>query len=280
MTDVIVDECKCLRDVFKGKEAVVMGTENQLKSTLGQGHFGRVRLIENTTAKDDVSKASVEHSGMFALKIMKKSEILRLKQQQHVHDERKLLMRLKNPFIVTPFHTYQDERNLYMVMEFVTGGEIGTKLRRDETFTNDVARFYIAQLVMVLQYMHVENVIYRGVETTNILIDSIGYIKLVDFGFAKHLPPKEDDEKSGHTYTLCGTPEYLAPEVVSAKGHGKGADWWAVGVLIYEMLAGYPPFYANDPFEIYSKILKGTKDEKNFKIPKSFDEQVSSLISP
>jgi serine/threonine protein kinase len=272
--DPVIDEVKVLRDVFRGKESSIIQTEIQVKTTLGQGHFGRVRVIEAPLARDELKKKyEMFHTGLFALKIMKKSEIMRLKQYTHVHDERKLLSRLKNPFIVTPYHTYQDERNLYMIMEYIQGGEIGSKLHRDETFSNDLARFYIAQLVMVLQYMHTEHVIYRSVGTTDILVDSMGYIKLVDFGFAKYLPPKEDEENK--TFTLCGTPEYLAPEIINNKGHSKGVDWWATGILIYEMLAGYPPFYAPDPFDIYTKILKGFDAVRT---PAAFDEQATSLI--
>lgn len=266
------DETKELRDWFRDKQAPAMSSLLQQKETLGMGHFGRVRLIEMNEVKQiGQGENPLIHSGFFALKIMKKSEILRLKQTQHVHDERKLLCKLKNPFIVTLYHTYSDERNAFMVMEFISGGEIGSKLKQAEVFSNERARFYIAQLVMCLQYLHTEHTIYRGVGTDNVLLEKDGYIKLVDFGFAKYLPPKEDEDNK--TYTLCGTPEYLAPEIVNAKGHGKGADWWAMGILVYEMLAGYPPFYAPEPFEIYQKVLKG-----EYRTPNQFSEQATSLI--
>jgi len=269
-----------LRAHFKVRPATEIASEIQFRETLGQGHFGRVRLIESGAAREEVSGmmtsagSPLHHSGFFALKIMKKSEIIRLKQAQHVKDERHLLLnRLKNPFIVNAYHTYQDERNLYMLMEFVPGGELGAKLRKDDTFDNDTARFYVSQIVMALQYMHSDNIIYRGICTDNLMIDKAGYIKLVDFGFAKTLVIKEDDPSSNLTHTLCGTPEYLAPEMVNNKGHGKGADWWAVGIVIYEMLAGYPPFYADEPYQIYTLILS---NEVTF--PKMFDGQAEILI--
>jgi len=123
---------------------------------------------------------------------------------------------------------------------------------------NEVAKFYAAQLVMALQHLHADNIIYRGMVPDNLLIDKTGYLKLVDFGFAKKLVFGADGASLDNTFTLCGTAEYLAPEIVNSKGHGKGADWWALGVVIYEMLAGYPPFFATSPFEIYNQVLKAT----------------------
>ena len=265
-----------LRGHFKAREATEIATELQPNKTVGQGHFGRVRLVESVAAREALAAEELVHSGWFAQKIMKKSEIIRLKQQQHVHDERMVLVgskKLKNPFIATAYHTYQDERSIFLLMEYVPGGELARRLD-DGILSNLDARFYAAQIVMALQYMHSEHIIYRGLVTDNILIDRQGYVKLVDFGFAKQLVYKDDDEKSGKTFTLCGTPEYLAPEIVSTKGHGKGADWWALGILIFEMLAGYPPFYAAEPYEIYTKILKG-----EYKPPKCFDQQVTALTS-
>ena len=200
-------------------------------------------------------KFSGEHSGFFAIKILKKSEIIRLKQDVHVKAERDLLLnKINHPFIVSAYVTYKDERNLYMCLEYVLGGEVLAKCRATTgKLENDQAKFYAAQLVMALQYLHADNIVYRGLVPDNLLVDKSGYLKLIDFGFAKKLPPTDG---GGETFTLCGTAEYLAPEIVNSKGHGNGADWWALGVVIYEMLAGYPPWYAQNPFEIYQQILK------------------------
>ncbi|KAL3893000.1 MAG: hypothetical protein SGPRY_014573, partial [Prymnesium sp.] len=171
---------------------------------------------------------------------MKKSEVIRLKQTEHVANERSLLRSINHPFIVISYKTYQDDRNLFMLMEYVQGGELGRHLRNEGTFANETSRFYAAQahdtyplvhsLVMAMQYLHADHIVYRGLVPENLLIDKIGYLKLVDFGYAKVVEDR--------TWTLCGTPEYLAPEVIQSKGHGKGVDWWALGILIYEMLAG------------------------------------------
>jgi serine/threonine protein kinase len=189
----------------------------------------------------------------FALKIMKKLEVVRLKQVEHIRNEKNILMSINHPFLVTLFAVAQDKRNLYMVLEFIIGGELFTHLRKAGKFTNEHGRFYAAQVSMGLQYLHEECgkgcIVYRDLKPENILIDRVGYLKITDFGFAKRIEDR--------TWTLCGTPEYLAPEIIQSKGHGKAVDWWAIGVLIYEMLAGYPPFYDENPFGIYQLILAG-----------------------
>lgn len=120
--------------------------------------------------------------------------------------------------------------NLYMVQEYVIGGELFRHLRKAGRFTGDTARFYAAEIVLALEYLHSKDIIYRDLKPENILLDSRGYIKIADFGFAKKVQDR--------TWTLCGTPEYLAPEIIQSKGHGKAVDWWALGILIFEMLAG------------------------------------------
>jgi len=254
-----------LRTVMKQRSSQANSADFALSVTLGAGTFGRVRLAQSVVLADKSSEEGKVvdglHSGYFAVKILKKSEIIRLKQTEHVKSERDLLFKMNHPFIVTLHGCYKDERNLFMVLEYVPGGEVLAECRRDlGKLDNDVAKFYAAQLVMALQHLHSDNIIFRGMVPDNLLVDKTGYLKLVDFGFAKRLGLNQiaGDGSLENTFTLCGTAEYLAPEIVNSKGHGKGADWWALGVVIYEMLAGYPPFYANSPFEIYNQILKAT----------------------
>lgn len=150
-------------------------------------------------------------------------------------------------------------------MEFVQGGELFTYLRSVGKFISTQACFYAAQVTMMFEYNHSFNVIYRDLKPENLLIDKDGYLKLTDFGFAKIVQSR--------TYTLCGTPEYLAPEILTNKGHGKGVDWWTLGVLLYEMIAGIDPFNDDDPMSIYQKILKGV-----IRFPKKFDKDARSLV--
>ncbi len=153
-----------------------------------------------------------------------------------------------------------------MVLEFVQGGDLFTLLRTESNFTNDVATFYISEIVLALEYLHSLDIAYRDLKPENLLIDQNGHIKIADFGFAKVVKDK--------TYTLCGTPEYLAPEIILSNGYNKEADWWALGILLYEMLVGHPPFFDNTPEDIYKLILQG-----EFEIPSHISPQAKSLLT-
>jgi serine/threonine protein kinase len=199
------------------------------------------------------------------MKKLKKAEVIRLQQVEHMISEKSILAILDHPFIVNLSGTFQDKRYLYMVLEYVIGGEFFTHLRKAGRFENASAKFYAAQIVMIFEYLHSQDFIYRDLKPENLLLDNTGYLKITDFGFAKQVAFK--------TYTLCGTPEYIAPEVLLNKGHGKGVDWWTLGILIFEMLAGQPPFVDDDPMNIYHQILAG---KVNF--PRYFDRNAKNLI--
>ena len=155
-----------------------------------------------------------------------------------------------------------------MLFEYICGGELFSRLRKDGRFANDVALFYACEIALSLQYLHRMNIVYRDLKPENLLIDKEGHIKITDFGFAKQLT-------NDRTYTLCGTPEYLAPEIIkgSKVGYGKSVDWWALGILIFEMLSGYPPFYDNEPIGIYKKIVAGI-----IEFPRFFDVKAKDVI--
>ena len=166
------------------------------------------------------------------MKVLRKTDVVRLRQVEHVNAERFILARIRHPFIVDLYATFQDHLNIYMLLSYVPGGELFSHLRRAQRFSADVTRFYLAIIVLALRYLHSFNIIYRDLKPENLLLDTRGYLKIADFGFAKVV----DDR----TWTLCGTPEYLAPEIIQSDGHGKAVDWWACGILCYEMLVGYP----------------------------------------
>lgn len=226
----------------------------ELMETLGTGTFGRVRLCR-----------SRRNQKFYALKILKKFEVVRLKQVEHIMSEKAILSQINHPFIVCLGGAFQDANCLYMLLEYVIGGELFSHLRKAGRFSNETTRFYAAQIVLALQHLHSLDIVYRDLKPENLLLDEAGYMKITDFGFAK----KVEDR----TWTLCGTPEYLAPEIIQSKGHGKAVDWWALGILIYEMLAGYPPFYDENPFGIYQKILGG-----KIEYPRHFDPHAKDLI--
>ena len=243
------------KDKEKTKPKIKLSDYEKLE-TVGLGSFGRVRLCRNK--KTD--KVSV-------MKILKKAEIIKQKQVDHVYSEYNILSALNHPFIVQLLGVnFEDPKYIYLILEYVPGGELFTLLRTQQVFPLETAKFYIAHIIIIFEYLHSKNIIYRDLKPENILINKDGYLKLTDFGFAKYL----NNEK---TYTLCGTPEYLAPEIILNKGHGKPVDWWTMGILLYEMLVGIDPFSDDDPMMIYQKIVKG-----KIHFPKSVDKDAKSLI--
>ena len=223
----------------------------RLVRTLGTGTFARVCLVRSASDAED------EREKVFALKILRKAEVIKLKQIDHVRHERQILGDVAGyPFITELIASFSDHDSLYMLLDYVPGGELFSYLRRHRRFPEEWARFYAAEIVLVLEYLHEQQggVAYRDLKPENLLLDAEGHVKLVDFGFAKRLGHRND--RPVETYTLCGTPEYLAPEVIQNKGHTTAVDWWALGILIYEFLTGYPPFWHQNPIEIYKQILE------------------------
>jgi len=224
--------------------------------TLGCGSFGRVKL------------AKYKQDGkMYAVKFMKKQEIIKLKQVDHINNEKRLMAQIDFPFIVNMVGYTKDDRYVYIVMECITGGELFVHLRRARKFNDEQSKFYGALTGAAFDHMHRKNIIHRDLKPENLLMCHNGYSKLTDFGFAKIIEP------GTRTYTLCGTPEYIAPEVLLNKGHGKPVDWWTLGILIYEMICGQPPFCDEDPMGIYQKILAG-----KVYFPKYFDKNAKALV--
>jgi len=209
--------------------------------TLGVGGFGRVELVK---CRNKLSKA-------LALKCLKKQHIVETQQQEHVYSEKNILMHTKHNFITRLYKTFKDKKYIYMLMEASLGGELWTILRDRGWFDDNTTRFYIACVVSAFEYLHGHGIIYRDLKPENLLLDKDGYIKMVDFGFSKNV------ENGRKTWTFCGTPEYVAPEIILNKGHDRAVDFWALGILMYELLAGTPPFTASDPMKTYNIILRG-----------------------
>ncbi|XP_071438944.1 cGMP-dependent protein kinase, isozyme 2 forms cD5/T2 isoform X2 [Hetaerina americana] len=228
-------------------------------ATLGVGGFGRVELVQ----------ISGDQTRSFALKQMKKSQIVETRQQQHIMSEKEIMGEANCDFIVKLFKTFKDTKYLYMLMESCLGGELWTILRDRGLFDDSTTRFYTACVVEAFDYLHSRNIIYRDLKPENLLLDSNGYVKLVDFGFAKKL------QHGRKTWTFCGTPEYVAPEVILNRGHDISADYWSLGVLMFELLTGTPPFTGSDPMKTYNIILKGI-DAIEF--PRSITRNATALI--
>uniref|UniRef100_T1JPD0 Protein kinase domain-containing protein n=1 Tax=Strigamia maritima TaxID=126957 RepID=T1JPD0_STRMM len=176
----------------------------------GTGTFGRVCLVQD-----------VNTDKYYALKVLAIADVLRLKQTDHVKNEKSILTSVRHPFIVNMYWSYHDESFLFMLFEFATGGELFSYLRKAGRFEVNTSNFYAAEIVSVLEYIHQKAIVYRDLKPENLLLDRDGHLKITDFGFAKKLADR--------TWTLCGTPEYLAPEIIQSKGHNTAVDWWALG---------------------------------------------------
>lgn len=226
----------------------------QILRTIGTGSFGRVHMIKSN------------HNGRFyALKVLEKKTIVKFKQIEHTNDERKMLSIISHPFLIRLWGTFQDSQQLFMVMDFIEGGELFSLLRKSKRFPSPVAKFYAAEICLALEYLHDLDIIYRDLKPENILLDKNGHIKITDFGFAKYVYDV--------TYTLCGTPDYIAPEVVSTKPYNKSVDWWSFGILIYEMLCGQTPFCDSNTIKTYENIMNAP-----LKFPEYFDPIVQDLL--
>ena len=228
---------------------------SQLK-VLGRGSFGKVVLVRLEKSKK-----------LYAMKILKKELVIKRKQVNHTMTERSLLEKLNHPFIVKLFYAFQDKTKLYFITEFMQGGELFFHLRRNSQYKEKSVKFYMSEILLAIDYMHKNNFIYRDLKPENILIDKFGHIKLTDFGLSKLL-----DEEEQKTYTLCGTPEYLAPEIIFEKGYDKTCDWFSFGVVMFEMLCGFHPF----------KQKKGKFNPQIYKmkiiIPENISKNAKDLI--
>ncbi|KAL2556923.1 AGC kinase family protein [Forsythia ovata] len=257
-----------------------MGADDfELLTMIGKGAFGEVRVCrEKTTGQ------------VYAMKKLKKSEMLRRGQVEHVKAERNLLAEVDSSCIVKLYCSFQDEEYLYLIMEYLPGGDMMTLLMRKDTLTDDEARFYVAETVLAIESIHIHNYIHRDIKPDNLLLDKYGHLRLSDFGLCKPLdcsilqedfsvgesfngasrsdersqaPKRTQQEQLQHwqknrrmlAYSTVGTPDYIAPEVLLKKGYGMECDWWSLGAIMYEMLVGYPPFYSDDPMSTCRKIV-------------------------
>jgi serum/glucocorticoid-regulated kinase 2 len=209
-------------------------------ATIGKGSFAKVLQVRKKNTGE-----------IFAMKILLKSTIIARNQVEHTRAERSILQHIKHPYIVSLKYAFQTEDKLYLVMDFCGGGELFYHLKKEGRFSEERVRLYAAEILLALEHLHSLNIIYRDLKPENILLDAQGHIRLADFGLSKIL-----NDPDAQASTFCGTPEYLAPEILNGSGHGIPVDWWSLGTLICEMLTGLPPFYSQNLNSMYEKILK------------------------
>ena len=247
---------ECSRQMTKSQDYSIVGS-------IGKGSFGSVMMVKKTGTEQ-----------VFAMKVIDKEYMLKKEQVKHTVQERRIMSAVSFPFLVRLESHFQTRHSLYLVMELVKGGELFTHLRSVDRFEESKARFYMREIVVTLEYLHSLGVVYRDLKPENILLDESGHVKITDFGFSTRTSP------SMPRWTLCGTPEYLAPEVILGHGHGPGVDWWAMGILVYEMCAGVPPFTSSKEegeerqLEIYEQIIS-----KNLACPDSFSVGLVDLVT-
>ena len=231
-----------------------------IQSCIGKGFFGKVFAAQSKIDKK-----------LYAIKTIEKERITEEQQFDNLAAEREVLSTINHPFVAKMYSAFQTKDKLCFVMENLEGGELFYHLRRSSKFPEQTACFYAAQIVLAVDHLHSHNIMYRDLKPENILLDVDGNAVLTDFGLAKLNMSRYKKTKS-----FCGTPEYIAPEIITGKGYDRSADWWSLGILLYEMLSGKHPYKTrnNDKTSMYKKIL-----EKPVKMRPEFSNEARSLIN-
>ncbi|CAM9564169.1 unnamed protein product [Laminaria digitata] len=209
---------------------------------IGKGSFGKVFLVREKVAGD-----------IYAMKVLRKDNIIKRNQVEHTKTERNVLGYVKHPFIVGLNMAFQTRDKLFFVLDYCAGGELFFHLAKLGKFPEARSRFYSAEITLALQHVHRLNIVYRDLKPENVLLDAEGHIRLTDFGLSK----EGISNTTSGAHSFCGTPEYLAPEILNRQGHGRAVDWWSLGALLYEMVTGLPPFYCRDREKLFEKIRRG-----------------------
>jgi p70 ribosomal S6 kinase len=241
-------------DIVKTAESV--GLEDfEVMKVVGQGAFGKVFQVRKKGGSE-----------VYAMKVMRKDKIMEKNHAEYMKAERDILTKIDHPFIVQLRYSFQTKYRLYLVLDFMNGGHLFFQLYHQGLFREDLARVYAAEIVSAVSHLHMNGIMHRDLKPENILLDADGHVLLTDFGLAKEF---EENKRSN---SLCGTVEYMAPEIVLGKGHDKAADWWSVGILLFEMLTGKPPFVGKRD-KIQQKIIKD-----KLKLPAYLTSEAHSLL--
>ena len=243
---------------LEGWEEDNVGPENfRIGAKLGQGSFGQVYIVEKLNIKED---GTVLPTGnLYAMKILNKKQIMGQNLVKYAKTERDVLTYTSHPFIVGLKYAFQTPEKLFLLLDYAAGGNMSRALHKDRRFPEDRAKLYLAEILLALEDLHKRDIIYRDLKPDNIVFDSAGHALVTDFGLSKEGVNQDNLAKS-----FCGSPAYLAPEMLKRTGHGKAIDWYLLGVLLYEMLVGIPPYYSNNKEQLYENIQRGPLKLPNF----------------
>ncbi|CEG41937.1 agc protein kinase [Plasmopara halstedii] len=235
----VEDETENNENISERRKDKVSLKQFDVLRMIGKGSFGRVLLVRKKNS-----------SQLFAVKILSKPAIVQKQQVEHTRTERRVLASITHPFVVCLHYAFQTTDKLYFVLDYCPGGDLFFHLSRCGCFPEAMAKFYAAEIVLALIHLHEQGIVYRDLKPENIMLDVDGHVKLADFGLAKEGITSEVDG----THTMCGTPEYLPPEILNRAGHGTAVDWWNLGMVLYEMLTGRPPWYTQDRQELFNRL--------------------------
>ncbi|KDP21625.1 hypothetical protein JCGZ_03296 [Jatropha curcas] len=257
IADIHLDKYNGIHVEQKPLKEQQVGLEDfEVLKVVGQGAFAKVYQVRRTSTSE-----------IYAMKVMRKDKIMEKNHAEYMKSERDILTKVDHPFIVQLRYSFQTKYRLYLVLDFVNGGHLFFQLYRQGLFREDLARIYTAEIVSAVSHLHASGIMHRDLKPENVLLDAHGHVMLTDFGLAKQF------DENTRSNSMCGTLEYMSPEIILGKGHDKAADWWSVGILLYEMLTGRPPFTGGNRQKIQLKIIKD-----KIKLPAFLSSEAHSLL--